>query len=178
MSNSEIASIIAGIGNRAAASLNKKRTTGGSNFYDTEIAKINAQHALRAQAIHHILTDWQDERNAQRSNEAAQQAHEHTTLQSTQAHDQQMEKLRWVAANSVHGGDVHFETAAGDVMKFKANNPAVPTTTNAAPRTSRSTKPTRVMADGSHLPKQHRDKYVNGTRAEKIALNKKYGPKK
>lgn len=173
MSNNELASIISGFGNRLAKRVGGSSKAGGTNMWDTKVAEINAQAALRGMAIQHILGQDAAEREHARSNEAAQQAHEHTTQLATQAHEQQMEKLRWVAENSVHGGDVHFESAAGDVMKFKANNPPTPTQAS-APKPNKPGLATKIMPDGSHLPVRHRSAYVNGTRAEKIALNKKH----
>jgi hypothetical protein len=171
MSNNQVASIISGLGNNLAKRVGGSGNKGGTNRFDRDIAEINNQGLLRAQVIAHITGQDAAEREHERSNAAARLDHEHTTLQATQKHQQEMEKLNWVANNSVHGGNVRFRTAAGDSMEFKAHRP------DPAPSKSSSSKSklaTRVMADGSHLPTRHRQAYVNGTRAEKQALNKKH----
>ena len=169
MNNNQLAGIVSGIGNNVARRVGGSGSKGGSNRFDRDIAEINAQGLLRAQAIAHITGQDAAERESERSNAAARLDHEHTTLQATQKHQQEMEKLNWVANNSIHGSKVEYQTSAGDVMKFETHRPG------AAAATQSSSKPklaTRVMADGSHLPARHRKAYVNGTRAQKTALNK------
>jgi hypothetical protein len=134
MNNNQLAGIVSGLGNRLARRVGggggRSGGAGGSNRFDVHIAEIHAQHALRSQVIDHILGQDASERESARSNAEAELRHTHTTAQSLQVHQQQQEHLKWLAENAAGASDVHYQTAAGDVIKFKTKPAAKP----AAPR--------------------------------------------
>jgi hypothetical protein len=120
MNNNQLAGIVSGLGNRLARRVGGSGTKGGgTNRFDIHIAEVQAQHALRSQVIDHILGQDAAERDHARSNAEAEQRHTHVTAQSLQVHQQQQDHLKWLASNAAGASDVHYQTAAGDVIKFK-----------------------------------------------------------
>ena len=127
MNNNQLAGIVSGLGNRLARRVGGSGNKGGgTNRFDVNIAEVQAQHALRAQVIDHILGQDAAERDHARSNAEAEQRHTHVTAQSLQVHQQQQDHLKWLAENSAESSDVHYQTAAGDVIKFKTKAAAAP----------------------------------------------------
>lgn len=87
-----------------------------------------------------------------------------------EAHKQHMEKLQYVTKYGQGGTGAQI-----DNTRFTLKGAAPKSTATKKTNTSSTTAAApRVKADGSHLPARHRQAYVNGTPAEKRALNQKH----